>query len=197
MFVQIIEGTTSNPDALMAAGEAWQSEVRPGAIGYLGVTAGVTADGKAFTLVRFEDEASARANSARPEQGAWFEKHLATAYDAPPTFTESSDTTDFLGGGSDDARFVQVMKVSGANRAELERLDAVFEKFAGDRPDILGGIRVWTGQDTCVDVVYFSSEADARKGESTPPPAELEEAMGDFAAMGDVEFLDLVDPQLR
>jgi hypothetical protein len=197
MFVQIIEGTTSNPDALMAAGDAWQAEVRPGAIGYLGATAGVAADGRSFTLVRFEDEASARANSERPEQGAWFEKHLATAYDAPPTFTESSDTTDFLGGGSNDARFVQVMKISGANRAELERLDGVFEKFAGDRPDILGGIRVWTGQDTCTDVVYFSSEADARKGEQTPPPAELEEAMGDFAAMGDVEYLDLVDPQLH
>ena len=77
MFVQIIEGTTSKPEALLAAGDAWQAEVQPGAIGYLGVTAGVSADGKAFTIVRFEDEASARANSERPEQGAWFEKHLA------------------------------------------------------------------------------------------------------------------------
>jgi hypothetical protein len=196
MFVQIIEGTTSNADALTAAGDAWQEEVRPGAIGYLGVTAGVGEGGKAFTLVRFQDEASARANSDRPEQGAWFEKHLATAYDAPPTFTESSDVTEFFGGGSNDAGFVQVMKSKGVDRAELERLDQVFEKFVGERPDIIGGLRVWTGTDTCVDVMYFTSEAEARKGEQAEMPEEMKQAMSSMASM-DIEFLDLTDPQLR
>ena len=196
MFVQIIEGTTSNPDALMAAGDAWQAEVRPGAIGYLGVTAGVAEGGKAFSLVRFQDEASARANSDRPEQGAWFEKHLASAYDAPPTFTESSDVVEFMGGGSNDAGFVQVMKSKGVDRAELERLDQIFEKFADQRPDVLGGLRVWTGADSCVDVMYFTSEAEARKGEQAEMPDELNEAMGSMASM-DIEFLDLKDPQLR
>ena len=196
MFVQIIEGTTSNPDALRAAGDAWEAEVKPGAVGFLGVTAGVGAGGKAFTLVRFQDEASAKANSERPEQGAWFEKHLASAYDAPPTFTESSDTDEFMGGGSNDAGFVQVMKSKNVDRAELERLDQVFEKFVAERPDILGGLRVWTGTDTCVDVMYFTSEADARKGEQAEMPDELKQAMADFGEM-DVEFLDLVDPQLR
>ena len=197
MFVQIIEGTTKNPDALIAAGDAWQEEVRPKAIGFLGVTAGVTADGKAFTLARFEDEAAARANSERPEQGAWFEKHLATAYDSPPTFTESSDITEFMGGGSNDAGFVQVMKSTGVDRAEVERLDKVFEGFAGERADMLGGLRAWTGRDTCVEVMYFTSEADARKGEAAEMPDELKEAMGDFQGMGQTEYLDLVDPQLR
>ena len=196
MFVQIIEGTTSNADALTAAGDAWQEEVRPGAIGYLGVTAGVGEGGKAFTLVRFQDEASARANSDRPEQGAWFEKHLATAYDAPPTFTESSDVTEFFGGGSNDAGFVQVMKSKGVDRAELERLDQIFEKFVGERPDIIGGIRVWTGTDSCVDVMYFTSEAEARKGEQAEMPEEMKQAMSSMASM-DIEFLDLTDPQLR
>jgi hypothetical protein len=196
MFVQIIEGTTSKPDALIAAGDAWQEQVRPKAIGYLGVTAGVAADGKAFTIVRFEDEASARANSELPEQGAWFEKHLATAYDSPPTFTESSDVDEFMGGGSNDAGFVQIMKSKNVDRAKLEEMDKTFEKFAGERPDILGGLRAWTGADSCVDVMYFTSEADARKGEQTEMPPELQEAMASFGEM-DVEFLDLPNPQLR
>jgi len=196
MFVQIIEGTTSNPDALYAAGDAWDAEVKPGAVGFLGVTAGVSADGKAFTLVRFQDEASAKANSERPEQGAWFEKHLASAYDAPPTFTESSDTDEFMGGGSNDAGFVQVMKSKNVDRAKIEQLDGVFEKFAGERPDILGGFRVWTGADSCVDVMYFTSEADARKGEQADMPDEIQKAMASLGEM-DVEFLDLPDPQLR
>jgi hypothetical protein len=197
MFVQIIEGTTSKADALITAGDAWQKEVRPGAIGYLGVTSGVAADGRAFTLVRFQDEASARANSDRPEQGAWFQKHLASAYDAPPTFTESSDVTEFMGGGSNDAGFVQVMKSRGVDRAEMERLDQVFEGFVGDRPDIIGGLRVWTGADTCIDVMYFTSEAEARKGEQAEMPDELKAAMADFEAIGQTEYIDLPDPQLR
>jgi len=196
MFVQIIEGTTSNPDALIAAGDAWQENVRPKAIGYLGVTAGVGAGGKAFTIVRFEDEASARANSELPEQGAWFEKHLATAYDSPPSFTESSDIDEFMGGGSNDAGFVQIMKSKKVDRAKLEEMDKTFEKFAGERPDILGGLRAWTGADSCVDVMYFTSEADARKGEQAEMPDELKAAMESFGEM-DVEFLDLPDPQLR
>jgi len=196
MFVQIIEGTTSNPDALIAAGDAWQEQVRPKAIGYLGVTSGVGAGGKAFTFVRFQDEASARANSELPEQQAWFEKHLATAYDSPPSFTESTDTDEFMGGGSNDAGFVQVMKSKGVDRAKIEELDKVFEKFASARPDILGGVRAWTGADTCVDVMYFTSEDDARKGEQAEMPDEIKEAMASFGEM-DVEFLDLPNPQLR
>jgi hypothetical protein len=197
MFVQIIEGTTSKPDALIAAGDAWQEQVRPKAIGYLGVTAGVAADGKAFTIVRFEDEASARANSELPEQGAWFEKHLATAYDSPPTFTESSDVDGFMGGGSNDAGFVQVMKSTGVDRAAVERMDKAFEPHAGLRPDLLGGLRVWTGPDSCIDTAYFISERSAREGEQAEMPDELKELMeGMGDALGTTEYLDLTDPQL-
>ena len=198
MFVQVIEGQTSNPEALRAAGEAWEAEVRPGAVGFLGVTAGVTADGKAFTLVRFTDEASARANSERPEQGAWFAKHLATAYDAEPTFTESSDITEWMGGGSNDAGFVQVMKTTGADRAKVEKIDDIFENYVNLRPDVLGGIRIWTGADSYIDVAYFTSEAEARKGEQTEMPEALTQAMADLGdGMGETEYLDLLDPQLR
>ena len=182
----------------MAAGDAWQEEVGPGAIGYLGVTAGIAADGRAFTLVRFTDEASARANSERPEQGAWFAKHLATAYDSEPTFTESSDITEWMGGGSNDAGFVQVMKSTGVDRAKVEQMDVAFEAAIGLRPDILGGIRVWTGTDSCIDVAYFTSEAEARKGESSEMPEELVNTMAELAdGMGETEYLDLTNLQLR
>jgi hypothetical protein len=197
MFVQVIEGTTSNPEAMIAAGEEWQRSIRPGAVGYLGVTAGVAEDGKTFTLARFQDEASARANSERPEQGEWYEKHLTSAFDSPPTFTESSDVEELMGGGSNDAGFVQVMKSSGVDRAEVQRLDQVFEQHLGQRPDIIGGIRVWTGTDSCIEVMYFTSEAEARKGEAAEMSEELQKAMADFEGMGSTEFIDLKDPQLH
>ena len=196
MFVQVIEGRTSNPAALVEHGDRWQREVRPGAIGYLGVTAGVTADGRTFAVVRFEDEAAARANAQRPEQTAWFEG-MAKLYDGEPTFVESSDVTEWMGGGSNDAGFVQVMKFTGVDRAQLEKMDAAFEPFAGQRPDLLGGVRIWTGPDSCVDVAYFTSEQEARKGEQAPVPDEMKELMTEFANIGEVEYLDLIDPQLH
>ena len=197
MFVQIIEGRTNDAKALAERGEAWQSDVGAGAVGFLGVTAGATADGKAITIARFESEEAARANSERPEQGAWW-ADTAKLYDGEPTFTESSDVTEWLGGGSNDAGFVQIMKTTGADRAKLEKMDEQFSKFTELRPDLLGGVRIWTGKDTCVEVAYFTSEEEARKGEKAEMPDDLQKLMeGLGEAMGQVEYLDLTDPHLR
>jgi hypothetical protein len=197
MFVQIIEGRTTDGKALMERGESWQQELRPGAKGYLGVTAGVTADGRAVTIARFESEDAARANSERPEQGAWWAE-TAKLYDGEPTFTESSDVTLWMGGGSNDAGFVQVMKTTGADRAKLEEMDKAFEPYTSARPDLLGGLRIWTGKDSCIDVAYFTSEAEARDGEKAEMPPEVQELMaGMQEGMGQVEYFDLTEPQVR
>jgi len=196
MFVQVIEGRTSDPAGILEHGERWQRDLRPGAVGYLGLTAGVTDDGRSVAIVRFSDEAAARANAARPEQTAWFEE-MAKLYDGEPTFAESSDVTEWMGGGSDDAGFVQVMKSSGVDRAQVEKMDNAFEPFADQRPDLLGGLRIWTGADSCIDVAYFTSEAEARQGEKAEMPDELQEIMGQMQSMGETEYLDLRDPQLR
>ena len=196
MFVQVIEARTNDAAGFIELGERWQTELRPGATGYLGVTAGVSADGRSIAIVRFEDEASARANQARPEQTAWFES-MAKLYDGEPTFTESSDVTEWMGGGSDDAGFVQVMKSTGVDRGELEKMDAAFEPFAGQRPDLLGGVRIWTGPDSCIDVAYFTSEEEARKGEQAEMPEEMQKLMGEFEQRGQTEYIDLPNPQLH
>jgi hypothetical protein len=103
-----------------------------------------------------------------------------------------------MGGGSNDAGFVQVMKSTGVDRAQVEKMDAAFEPFAGQRPDLLGGLRIWTGPDSCIDVAYFTSEEDARKGEQAELPDEMKQLMSQFeTGMGETEYLDLTDPQLR
>jgi hypothetical protein len=193
MFVQIIEGRTKDGKALMERGDSWQRDVGSGAVGFLGATSGVTADGRAITIARFESEEAARANSDRPEQGAWWTE-TAKLYDGEPTFTESSDVTLWAGGGSNEAGFVQVMKSTGVDRAALEKMDAAFEPHMGLRPDILGGVRIWTGKDSCVDVAYFTNEADARAGEKAEMPAELQAVMAEFQS-GEIEYLDLTDPR--
>ena len=162
MFVQIIEGKARDAEGLKRQGDRWAEEVGPGAVGFLGVTSGVTADGRAITIARFESEEAAKANAARPEQSAWWSE-MAKYYDGEPTFTESSDVEQFLAGGSNDAGFVQIMKSRGVDRARMAKLDKAFEKFASLRPDLIGGTRVWTGPDSLLEANYFTSEAEAQR----------------------------------
>lgn len=170
-------------------------ELRPDAGGFLGTTAGVTPDGRAVAIVRFESRAAATANSERAEQGEWWSE-MEKCYDGAVSFTESEDVDTFLGGGSNSAGFVQVMKGHGLDRAAVARLDALFEEHAPTvRPDVIGSLRAWTGPDTGYDVTYFTSEADARAGESKPMPPEFGELAEDFERMmANTEYFDLPDP---
>ena len=93
MFVQVIEGKTSNPEGLRAQFDKWVAELQPGAKGYVGTTAGVAADGRVVAFARFESEDAARANSDRPEQGAWWAE-TEKLLDGPVEFSESSDVDD-------------------------------------------------------------------------------------------------------
>lgn len=196
MFVQIIEGRTSDAEGLARQGERWSVDLAPAAIGFLGATMGTTADGHAINVARFDSAESARANSDRPEQGTWWAE-TEKFYDGEVTFTESTDVEEFRGGGSNDAGFVQVMKSTGADRAELARLDEQFARHPEARPDLLGMLRIWTGDRDCVEVAYFTSETEARVGEQSELPGELRDLMvGLEQAMGTTEFLDLEAPTL-
>jgi hypothetical protein len=198
MFIQVIEGQVADAEGLRRQMERWMAELRPGATGWLGTTAGITADGRSISLARFESPAAARANSARPEQGAWWAE-TEKCFAGPVSFAESEDVETFLGGGSDDAGFVQIMKGRGVDRAAVAEMDRVFEPISTEvRPDVLGLTRVWLGPDSYVEAVYFTSEAEARAGETKEMPADVQATMEKFAdLMAGLEYFDLPDPQLH
>ena len=198
MFVQVIEGKVSDKDGLRRQLDRWEAQLRPGAAGFLGSTGGVTDDGVGFAIARFESAAAAKANSDRTEQGEWWSE-TEKCFDGPVSFTDSDDVEEFLGGGSNDAGFVQVMKSAGGpGRAVVKDLDEQFEKHAGTwRPDLIGGVRVWTGETSTVEVNYFTSEAEARAAENKEPPAELAKLFAQYAeVIANTTFLDLRDPWL-
>jgi hypothetical protein len=198
MFVQVIKGRVDDADGLRRQLERWVEELAPGATGWLGSTGGVAADGTSIAFARFESAAAAKANSDRPEQGQWWaetEKCFAEA----PTFADSEDVEEWLAGGSDDAGFVQFMSGTVKDRARMAAIDAAFTEQAGDfRPDVLGGVRVWTGGDAYVEAVYFTSEAEARANEAKELPAELQALFAEMGeVVGDVEYTDITDPWLH
>jgi hypothetical protein len=193
VFVQVIKGTTSDLAGLEAQGQRWTDEVRPGAVGFLGGTFGVTDDGTFVVLARFEDEASARANSDRPEQGAWWDV-MATFVDGDATFRESSDVSLLFEGGSDDAGFVQVMEGTVTDRAKADAIEKeMVDQLRAARPDLLGAIRVWFDGGAYLEAAYFTNEDAARQGETS---ADFEGPHEGFADLfGEMTFLDLHHPQ--
>ncbi|MEW6471579.1 MAG: hypothetical protein AB1679_04865 [Actinomycetota bacterium] len=200
MFIQVITGTTSDREGLRRQADRWEQDLRPGATGFLGSTGGVTDDGRFIMAARFESEEAARRNSAREEQGAWWaetEKYLSDV-----AFRDSTEIFTTMGGGSNDARFVQVMRGRVLDRdkaAQLISRMAEFEAVMRDhRPDFMGDVTVLHADGTYTDVIYFTSEAEAREGEQKPMPAEAQGMFEEFMATMPIdEYLDLKEPWLR
>ena len=199
MFIQVITGKTSDRDGLRRQFDRWEQELRGGATGFLGSTGGVTDDGRVFMAARFESEEAAQRNSAREEQGAWWaetEKFLENV-----AFQDSAEVTTLGGGGSNDAGFIQVMRGRILDQEKAQQLMARFAELlpamAEGRPDIIGDVTVIHSDGTFSDVIYFTSEAEAREGEKKEMPAEMQAMFEEFvAAMPTDEYLDLKDPWL-
>lgn len=195
MYAQVITGKTNDASSLRAELERWRDELKPGAIGFLGSTVGITDDGRLIAIARFSDEAAARANAARPEQDAWWQQ-TSKLFEGEPTFRESSDVDEIFDGACSDAGFVQIMEGTVADRAKAAAFETpeMLAQLRAARPDLLGSQRVWLDGGTFVEAAYFTSESDARSGESSDAFAGPQEEY--TALFGEITFHDLRDPLL-
>jgi hypothetical protein len=196
MFVQVIQGRTSDAAGLRAAMDRWMEELAPGAVGWLGSTGGATDDGRVIMVARFESEEAARRNSDRPEQGRWW-ADTAKLFDGDPTFQDSTDVVLDLQGDPDQATFVQIMRgrTSDPRRArELMAQDP--DAWAAFRPDVLGSLEIGHEDGAYTAVLWFTSEAEAREGERKEVPPELRATMEQMEklAVEEPEFFDLTQP---
>ncbi|MDX6201923.1 MAG: hypothetical protein QOJ83_1423 [Frankiales bacterium] len=195
MFMQIIQGPISDPEGARATMDRWLADLEPGATGYLGGTYGVTDDNVLVACVRFDSEESARANSARPEQGQWWSE-MERHFSGPVTFHDCADVTMLLDGGSDDAGFVQVVQGRAKDIARVhgvvERSRPVLPKY---RPDVIGATIAIDADGYFTETVAFRSEEEARRGETQEMPAEAKEVIDEeMMLLEDVRFLDLHHP---
>jgi hypothetical protein len=198
VFIQVIEGQTSDAATLRSAIDRWALEIAPGATDWLGTTAGVTEDGTFVALVRFESADAAGRNSSRPEQDEWWSA-VAKLFTAPPTFRESSDVIVDLVGDPDQAGFVQVMKGQGSDPDRARELMAQdSDEWAAFRPDILGSVGAQFEGGTYTMAIYFTNEEEAREGERKEPPLALKAQMDEMnqLGIGVPEFFDLKQPWL-
>lgn len=193
MFIQIVQGPVSDAERFEREAARWSTDLKPGAAGYLGCTWGIARDGTGIIAARFDAEASARANSERAEQGAWWAAIEPAFADA--SFADCSEVDAMFGGGSDDAGFVQVIQGRVKDREAARKLFASAEDhLARTRPDILGGVMAWHGDDgDFTQIMYFRSEEAARSGETSGADDDLDEEYRDIMAV-EPAFFDLPSP---
>src|SRR3954470_17211635 len=138
MFVQIIQGKVKDADLLARQSERWVAEIKPGVKGYLGSTTGVTPDGRAITIARFESADAAATNSDNALQTAWWNE-TSKAYDGEPTFIDCTDVDTMLCGGSNDAGCVQVVQGRATDQAAMRKeMGSMETSLRSARPDTLG-----------------------------------------------------------
>jgi hypothetical protein len=199
MFAQVIQGRTSDAQAFRAAIDRWNRELAPGSIGWLGSTEGVTDDGRVIAVVRFESADAAERNSHRPEQTAWWEE-TRRMFDGDVTFHDSEDVTVDMHGDPDRAGFVQVMqgRVTDQVRAKelMDRMSSA--DMSGFRPDIIGSVSIGEDDGEWTQVLYFTSEEEAREGERKEMPPEMQTVMEEMTkiSVGPPDFFDLRQPML-
>jgi hypothetical protein len=199
MFAQVIQGRTSDPEAVMAAMDRWVKELQPGSIGFLGSTEGITDDGRFIAVARFESADAAARNGNRPEQGRWW-ADTQKLFDGAVTFMDSEDVDLDLVGDPDRAGFVQIMQgqvTDSARARELMRSMPV-DLLKEARPDVLGTVMIGHDEGRWTQVIYFTSEAEARENERKEPPEQWRGLMEELSSIstGEPDYLDLRRPML-
>jgi hypothetical protein len=195
MFMQIIQGTVADPEAAKATMDRWHRDLAPGAVGWLGGTYGVTDDGTLVAAVRFDSEEAARRNSARPEQGSWWQE-MQQHFTGEVTFHDCKDVMLLLGGGSDDAGFVQLVQGRLRDRDRARQLvEETGPLIATHRPDILGATIAIDEDGYFTETVAFVNESEARLNEKKElPPDAAALVQEEMSLLDDVRFLNLRQP---
>jgi hypothetical protein len=197
MFIQIIQGHVTDPAAVRECFEQWRRDLGPDAVGWLGGTAGFTADDTLFACVCFESVQAARRNSERPEQHQWW-METAKYFSGEVSFHDCERVEVFPEGDLDFTRragFVQVMQ---GRLRDPDRVCSLMHRMEGDmpewRPDLLGAVlAMHPAEDAYTQFTYFTSEAEARKSEGREPPAKLKGVMDELLALevGEPAYFDL------
>lgn len=197
MFIQVITGKASDPEAVHRQMEIWERDLMPGAIGYLGSTGGCTSTGDCIMVVRFESADAARQNSERADQSRWWAE-TEQCFDGPVRFHDSEDVAVMMHGDLDQAHFVQVMEGHVTDRERADALEREADEVLTEaRPDLLGSVTAYFDGKEFTELAYFTTEADARERESQALPDDAAERFAEWEHVMKVErWMDIADPWL-
>lgn len=164
--------------------------------GWRCMTAGTGRASDFIGTIEFSDPVTAHA--------AWSDRSVARWVGELERTLDSLDITDseeaeiVLGGAREDARFVQIIEGSTEDKPRWRAInEAMQEVMRTNRPEVLAATVVWS-EDRFLETVYFTSEQDAREGESQEFPGGMEGLFNELMDLvRDMSYLDLRSPWLR
>ena len=197
MFIQVMQGRALDPPGIRRELNRWHRQLATDADGWLGATAGVTEDGWSIVVMHFDSEQQAHRYSDRPEHRAWWRE--AAQHLGEVAFHDAPTVRLFGDGRSDRAGYVQVIQGHIDDLERMASLGGDQEVLAREAPHILG-VTVAEHADRPGDftqILYFTSEQDARRFEVEPPTDADESAQEERRGlMTDLRSFDLREPQL-
>jgi hypothetical protein len=173
MFVQVVRGVVAEPEAAFARLDQWLEDLAPGAPGWLGTTAGVTARRELVAFVRFATAADARANGDRLEQGQWWAGSVLL-FTGDVSFDNYEDATVFGDGGSDAAGVVEVLRGRARHGTSAEELAGRLVQQAEERgrdQGLIGGLVGTRDDGSFTRASYYCRSA---LGRPLPPEPALD-----------------------
>lgn len=181
-MIRVFTGRTDDPDELKGRLDR-QQEVLAGTPAWASTTAGVTDEGRSIAVVRFEAVGSAGDHADRDPS-------------ATVTVEDYPGVDVYLGGESGTAGFVQVFT---GTAADIDRFRAIGEemapRFAVHRPEETGDVVGWRPDGRFVFAGYYTSEEEARAGEKTDVPADLQARWDEWHGLcRDLVYFDLRRP---
>ena len=194
--MQMVTGPCSREDDMRAVADGWCADMMKHE-GWLGGTYGFNDDGDFLGVVRFDSMQAYDACCATAEAGA----HWAAAlecFDSAPEIHQSEDVSIMLNDSSDGAGFVQVIRGRTPDPARLRMMfedQEMTSMLHRARPDLLGSTMLIEPDGSFTETVCFTSEEEARAGESQDVPPEMASEMSSWQeAMTDLHYDDLHKP---
>ncbi len=174
MFIEVVEGRALDAAATRDEWLEVQAVLESVAVGWLGVTAGASADRHFVALLGFETEEAARItmDSGR-ERGSW--DRLGRVVERL-SFRECRNVRAFF---TTDARNVESVDLTRGVVSDLVGIGAMFAPGTSSRegdPSVVGGLACWDAEGVAVTALYRTARAIPAAAESLGEPSLLLEA---------------------
>ena len=191
VVVEVVQGSTTDPESVRQQLDRWMVDVAPHAPGWRGTTAGVAVDGRFVAMIRFD-----AAVAGIPGHDQWRAETMAMLHG--DTSDLIYDRVTVLKRGDDRAAgFVQFVlgRVHDLAAAEtyLKDFDPIYAPL---RPDSVGRLMAGRDDGRFIGAFAFTSERDARKGETRKVSPEIAAMIkrGNTLGDGPARYIDLTEP---
>ncbi|MFP5297817.1 MAG: hypothetical protein ACLGHL_02375 [Actinomycetota bacterium] len=165
--------------------------------GWRSAVAGIARTDEFLAALEFTDPPSAAAALSDLTVSGWFKEVEGCLKD--PETRDSFEGETLIAGTREDAGFIQVIRGRTTDRERWTAInEAMQEVMRTHRPEVLAASIAWFDDDHFSETVFFTSEQEAREGESREFPGGMAGLFGELMNLvEDLTYVDVRDPWIK